>query len=233
MSGARRTRRGFTLIELLVVIAIIAILAAILFPVFARARAKARQSVCLSNLKQIGLAFYMYASDNDDCMPYRAPSLQNGTYAWDGLTVQKQAIQWLVYGLTPYIRNYGIFFCQDDPKRGSSAATQPFATDQRAINGEISYCFCNQWLTWYGGEDPLCPSQWNPADIVGQEPSRQNLMCDNGLYTDLATLNPASAATDHNPPHNGGSNFLFLDGHVKWVVKGAFSQLHPPLYPVT
>ncbi|NLO04745.1 MAG: prepilin-type N-terminal cleavage/methylation domain-containing protein, partial [candidate division WS1 bacterium] len=65
-------RKGFTLIELLVVIAIIAILAAILFPVFARAREKARQTSCLSNLKQISLAVIMYTQDYDDRMPGRA-----------------------------------------------------------------------------------------------------------------------------------------------------------------
>ena len=62
-------RRGFTLIELLVVIAIIAILAAILFPVFARAREKARQASCLSNLKQLGLGLMMYAQDYDERLP--------------------------------------------------------------------------------------------------------------------------------------------------------------------
>ncbi|GAB4461972.1 MAG: hypothetical protein OHK0029_28090 [Armatimonadaceae bacterium] len=65
----RSTRSAFTLIELLVVIAIIAILAAILFPVFAQAREKARQTVCLSNMKQIGLAFMMYAQDHDEMFP--------------------------------------------------------------------------------------------------------------------------------------------------------------------
>src|SRR6184192_1931973 len=63
-------RRGFTLIELLVVIAIIAILAAILFPVFAQARAKARQAACISNLKQLGLGFTMYAQDYDESFPF-------------------------------------------------------------------------------------------------------------------------------------------------------------------
>ena len=63
------TRRGFTLIELLVVIAIIAILAAILFPVFARAREKARQASCASNVRQLGMAYLMYLSDNDGLYP--------------------------------------------------------------------------------------------------------------------------------------------------------------------
>src|SRR5689334_10183077 len=70
-------RRGFTLIELLVVIAIIAILAAILFPVFAQARAKARQTTCLSNNKQIGLALLMYAQDYDETLPYAAVNPTN------------------------------------------------------------------------------------------------------------------------------------------------------------
>jgi len=63
-------RKGFTLIELLVVIAIIAILAAILFPVFARAREKARQTSCLSNVKELGLGLMMYVQDYDECFPY-------------------------------------------------------------------------------------------------------------------------------------------------------------------
>ena len=84
--GPPRKRRGFTLIELLVVIAIIAILAAILFPVFARARERARQSACLSNLKQIGVAFFMYTEDSDGRMPDRRDlksSLPGGFRPWD------------------------------------------------------------------------------------------------------------------------------------------------------
>src|SRR6266542_2865473 len=74
----RRKRHGFTLIELLVVIAIIAILAAILFPVFAQARAKARQATCLSNLKQLGTAFMMYAQDYDETYPMSNYGLPSG-----------------------------------------------------------------------------------------------------------------------------------------------------------
>src|SRR5438045_8254156 len=75
---ANRARHAFTLIELLVVIAIIAILAAILFPVFARAREKARQASCQSNLKQIGIAFKMYVQDYDETWPNAAPLPPNG-----------------------------------------------------------------------------------------------------------------------------------------------------------
>src|SRR5437870_2666958 len=72
-TSSMRIRKAFTLIELLVVIAIIAILAAILFPVFAQAREKARQTTCLSNLKQLGLGFRMYLTDYDDRLPGSAP----------------------------------------------------------------------------------------------------------------------------------------------------------------
>jgi prepilin-type N-terminal cleavage/methylation domain-containing protein/prepilin-type processing-associated H-X9-DG protein len=95
-----QTKRGFTLIELLVVIAIIAILAAILFPVFAQAREKARAITCLSNEKQLGLAVMMYVQDYNECYPEGAP---NGTGS--GWACQ----------IYPYVKSTGAFKCPDDP----------------------------------------------------------------------------------------------------------------------
>src|ERR1700751_5673294 len=98
MQVVSRSRRGFTLIELLVVIAIIAILAAILFPVFAQAREKARGISCLSNLKQTGLAFAMYVQDYDETTPLQvspAPSPNDGT----------GNSYWYIL-LQPYVKNW-------------------------------------------------------------------------------------------------------------------------------
>ncbi len=111
-------RRGFTLIELLVVIAIIAILAAILFPVFARARAKARQAQCTSNLKQLGIALEMYSSDYDDLYPFakdaadeHCPQIWDGFPAWQALIVRMPR---LVDALQPYCKNREVFHCAAD-----------------------------------------------------------------------------------------------------------------------
>jgi prepilin-type N-terminal cleavage/methylation domain-containing protein/prepilin-type processing-associated H-X9-DG protein len=103
-------RKGFTLIELLVVIAIIAILAAILFPVFAQARAKAKQTSCLSNMKQIGLGLMMYAEDYDQTLPssyyyLNGATSDNGYMHWSGM-------------IMPYVKNEKIFVCPENPFGG-------------------------------------------------------------------------------------------------------------------
>jgi len=128
----RHTRsRAFTLIELLVVIAIIAILAAILFPVFAQAKEAAKKTACLSNTKQIALGLYMYATDSDDFLPNTSweqdpqgfmggisynPQNPNGTYQ----------VHW-TFLIQPYIKNWGIFVCNSDPN--------PITTDNPCPNG--------------------------------------------------------------------------------------------------
>ncbi len=118
-----RKRRAFTLIELLVVIAIIAILAAILFPVFARARAQARKTKCISNLRQIGLAMNMYCSDTDGILPYITPKFSEDP--------SKPIITDV---LSPYARNREIFRCPSDQQyykdEGSSYAWLPLFDGQ-------------------------------------------------------------------------------------------------------
>src|SRR5664279_2671514 len=116
--GGNVMRRGFTLIELLVVIAIIAILAAILFPVFAKAREKARQSSCSSNVKQIALGALMYAQDYDEILPCAWQYCPNPTQVYFGNLIM------------PYIKNSQIFQCPSD-----SAPT----TWGNAANGVASY----------------------------------------------------------------------------------------------
>ncbi len=111
-------RRGFTLIELLVVIAIIAILAAILFPVFAKAREKARQISCASNEKQLGLGFIQYVQDNDETFP----SSTNYGFGWAGR-------------IYPYVKSTGVFKCPDD----STTATGANVVDSYAENANIAH----------------------------------------------------------------------------------------------
>ena len=116
-------KSGFTLIELLVVIAIIAILAAILFPVFAQARAQARKTTCLSNTKQIGLSVLMYVQDYDEQLPllYVKDTSGNSSDFWLAGTASVQAWQNLVQ---PYTKNWGLFVCPD----GGMTSTNVTAT---------------------------------------------------------------------------------------------------------
>src|SRR6187431_712033 len=105
----RFKKRGFTLIELLVVISIIAILAAILFPVFARARENARRASCQSNLRQIGLGLMQYAQDYDETLPTNAPG--NGTSANDVFNYANSPITNWVTATQPYFKSWRVLIC--------------------------------------------------------------------------------------------------------------------------
>src|SRR6201992_2386276 len=105
MEKRMKVKYGFTLIELLVVIAIIAILAAILFPVFAKAREKARQISCLSNMKQLGLGIMQYEQDSDEVhVPWLAQGANGANFGW----------QDLIY---PYVKSTQVYVCPDNPNK--------------------------------------------------------------------------------------------------------------------
>lgn len=112
---------AFTLIELLVVIAIIAILAAILFPVFAQAKAAAKKTTCLTHAKQVGIGFHIYTADYDDLMPgllARIAPINGGSFSWPHIPYDRQ--------IAPYVKNDNIYACPADPSGGVPAASIPF-----------------------------------------------------------------------------------------------------------
>lgn len=184
-----RSRKGFTLIELLVVIAIIAILAAILFPVFARAREKARQTSCLSNLKQLGLGMLMYAQDYDECTPVA----YSGINWWNGTWRER---------LLPYVKNYQIYDC---PSR--RLGVPPSGNGCYGINAYIGEA--QAFVTLAQIEEPAQTfgiGENNEGDWV-IEPSDQFV---NPPPFDLG----AGRVAAH---HNEGANFVYMDGHAKWM----------------
>jgi prepilin-type N-terminal cleavage/methylation domain-containing protein/prepilin-type processing-associated H-X9-DG protein len=202
-------RKGFTLIELLVVIAIIAILAAILFPVFAQARDKARSASCLSNMKQIGLAVMMYAQDYDETEPpaYVGKTDPQGRPEW----YYNQAA-WTEL-ILPYVKNKQVFLC---PSAEKVTASNP-------DNIPASYV-TNYWTMG---------AQWGfniaafdrPAEII-------NVTERNGVgwgaywesfYSTWPSPGTPPAWNSEMFPrvawtrHQGGCNYSFLDGHAKWM----------------
>jgi len=181
-------RRGFTLIELLVVIAIIAILAAILFPVFARARAKARQTQCLSNVKQIDLALMMYAQDYDETYPR-----VNHTTGYD----------WW-QPLYPYVKNSQMF----RTPAYRAAASEP-QTDY-LLNGLFAHGASMAQFE-QPAEQVCIAIRAQSCGETGYHPWPDDLTSwdDPSAYTELKS-HIATAL------HNGGSNYGFADGHAKW-----------------
>jgi prepilin-type N-terminal cleavage/methylation domain-containing protein/prepilin-type processing-associated H-X9-DG protein len=221
----RRTS-GFTLIELLVVIAIIAILAAILFPVFARARENARRTSCMSNLKQIGLGVMQYTQDYDEKYPlntYMPIVLADGTSSTPGnkfsvyVGSTGKYLTWMDF-IYPYVKSTQLFVC-------------PSAT---AGDTTPSYGYNNAFA---GG--PGWPYQYKYGAPIGSVSlSAVSRAAENVLIMDYsnpyaAYANPNDGAfpwsRDANPtvsnrvvPHLDGGTICYADGHVKWIPRGKY-----------
>ncbi len=192
----RTLRKGFTLIELLVVIAIIAILAAILFPVFARAREAARATSCASNLKQLGTAVAMYVQDYD------------GRFLNGGQTPTTCPL----FKLEAYTKNRQIWVCPSDDNATVRAMTDPLRS---------SYNFNNQLAgdadgAIYRPADLVVTHDSDPGELGWTEGNTW----DSGATTDWPHVRGnGNGRNSYLLPwfqrHNGGFNVLFYDGHVK------------------
>jgi len=228
-------RSAFTLIELLVVIAIIAILAAILFPVFAQAREKARQAACLSNLKQLGTAVQMYSQDYDETFLHVLSTGGVGKLP-DGRDFRGNWMWPLAF--YPYIKNEGVFICPSDPDGGETGYNRSTANPVNDTWGKPlrnSYALLEPITYWRDADGPVALANVTfPADtyyigdgykwfttfynewwIQGFNRMRYSKDCpshNGGAGGGIEVANP----TDACARHNGGNNIIYLDGHAKW-----------------
>ncbi len=241
-----RRKSGFTLIELLVVIAIIAVLAAILFPVFAQAREKARQTSCASNQKNLITGAMMYVQDYDETWPIAVPvEMVNGT-----LTNKHSAV-WTVpdsrlnpppaspvtrshwtHALQPYLKNWQVYDCPSAADFVvSSAVTREVAKNVRVaylLNG-----YLNAW-SMAGTQSPAAviafTEGWGKFAAVGygsEFPRGTSNGCGTQPTTPYRFIRDGTNCSSFCPfaqqiqkswwVHGEGSNYTYMDGHVKWV----------------
>ena len=241
VTGPRKARltSGFTLIELLIVIAIIAILAAILFPVFATAREKARQTACVSNEKQLGLAFLQYVQDYDE-FAIQGRDLYGTGNCWAGI-------------LYPYVKSINVFLCPSDTISGdvssyayNSNFVFPSPTAWTSGTGQATALSTTKLLapgktivfaevSGSGGYDITQEALqtsifngWSPTGTglgtasnsqpVGGSTSGAALQWATGYTIDVGEAPKPACFTGQVGRHNNGANYLFADGHAKWLM---------------
>ena len=227
----KRCGRGFTLIELLVVIAIIALLAAILFPVFAQAREKAREGVCSSNVRQIAMAVRMYVGDYDETFPiFYAYHTQppSGVAGHKGIEMLLQ----------PYTKSHDVFRCPDDtggPVPQNSPSSEYGCKDYPAKSGSYydcygsSYRFTSGTYSIVAGESNQNndTTQFTQDKIVTDaqfvRPAETRIMRDEmfpwfGPQADPGGAKYGYVPDYYRPWHTRGGGFVFADGHAKFHV---------------
>jgi prepilin-type N-terminal cleavage/methylation domain-containing protein len=193
-------RRAFTLIELLVVIAIIAILAAILFPVFSRAREKARGAACTSNLKQMMTAYRMYSTDYDE------------TNTWIKYV---GAGAWWMTSIQPYVKNWDIYRCPSAPDimDGYSGLNLGYGVNAFNFRDGFGCISATQCGFWYGPADSAVADPSGTIVIADSKP----LTASGGCYwvgSGAVFLQPVPYV-DYR--HTDGFTSAYYDGHAKWL----------------
>ncbi len=242
MKNYSPARRAFTLIELLVVIAIIAILAAILFPVFAQAKAAAKQSVCLSNVKQMNLAIVQYGSDNDDLYPAGEPYVfghwNYGYTGWDFPCYSDEGntdcLQW-GNAAFPYVKSVGIFNCP------TAQVANPYGYGSDRVPTAYTYNGVLQFTSQTNVVSPtvtvLLWSGFMANAVKGRTWANPELDCgaDNSVGSSCVYVANATGSATGNGArdnilldggfynnhtikwmHGRGDNFAYVDGHAKW-----------------
>jgi prepilin-type N-terminal cleavage/methylation domain-containing protein/prepilin-type processing-associated H-X9-DG protein len=240
-NGSSPRGRGFTLIELLVVIAIIAILAAILFPVFAQAREKARQTTCVSHGKQIGTAIMMYAQDYDE----RLPQIDTATRTTHPVFVQYSWAMWAIL-IEPYVKNRGVYFCPSGPQFLYGPANDRFSMNL----AYSEFLFSNGALASLpslagqpagvakiaviadSGAGAMF-NDWGNLDSAGRQAPGEHP--DFGLARLKYSMRSPSASPPWEGRHTGyGGTVTFADGHAAFIPGGKIrgSYLLPCEWPV-
>jgi len=223
MRQPKLCNRAFTLIELLVVIAVVGIIAAILFPVFARAREKGRQITCMSNERQLGIASTEYSEDSDEYYP-------NLVVGADGDGVVGGWVYYATFNngfdvtrgtLFPYVKNKAVYVCPDDRHAGTNQLS--YAMNSCLAGNEVNNLLVGKPESEFPETSDIMLFGEEADNSTAGDPNPGPSSTDTDSTDDGYFLYEANAFSTR---HNDGSIVVFLDGHAKWLHDGSSAQLN-------